>query len=356
MKARFVIFVVLFGLISGSVLAQPVTFNFLAGTGVISISPLIAHQISGTFSYDPTFVSSTSDFSGSDLTFGDFTAREYAFNPGGLMVNFGGTIFDSFVNSGVGVITLVDGTIRDNFIFDVGDRAFKVDLATTDVTLVNGLDLPTMLFTSAGQNLVVYRIGPDPTNFDISRLSLFLSGLDCSGGDDLQAAISTLHPGGGTIEVNGNCQNPIVDGSYVPFTVAGFTGPLTIKTGILSATLSQPMIDCGTDPSTVNPTPSAVLRIEDSSDVHLIGSPISMHIEGGEGVVISDSDVRFEGGVEVNLSRFHGVTVLESGEVVLSDNNNSVADNCRHGIRVGSGGRAIVSGRGCAERQQQQRR
>ena len=182
MKTRFVIFVVLFGLMCGAVSAQPpVAFDFSAQcTGFETGKSII-----GTFSYDPSVGGITiTNNNDSDFLFGEWTGRRYTFPPNSSEVNiggpnFGGSFVDSFKNSGNAEISLVDGTIRDLFIFEIsGPPSFKVELLTTDVTLVNGLDLPTILFLPAsGPNTGAYSDGAMGCNFPIQTLSLFVSGL-----------------------------------------------------------------------------------------------------------------------------------------------------------------------------------
>jgi len=345
MKTRFVIFVVMFGLMGGSVLAQRVTFAFTAD--IIS-GPEAGGIIVGEFFYDPDEVSNAADFSGSgDAIFGDFTGRQYSFNPGGLGVSFTGDLTDSLADVPNVGIRLTEGTIRDGLRITIAtvtnSPAFVVGWNTVDLTLINGLDLPTNLFvpSDTSQDASLYIDGSgNPSNLQITSLGL---APDCEGGNDLQTAINDLRPNGGTIVVNDAC-GVKVSGSFVPFTISGFTGRLTID--LTSGSLSQPVIGCGTDISFVFPRPSAVLRIEDSSDVRLISStPASPGITGGLGVVVVDSDVTFEGGVQVTLSRREGVRVLGStGRVRLRGDDNRIGDSCSHGIIVRSKLSAFVSG------------
>ena len=100
------------------------------------------------------------------------------------------------------------------------------------------------------------------------------------------------------------------------------------------------MIGCGTDTSNVNPTPSAVLRIEDSLDVRLIGSTVeTLEIAGGLGVVLDNSQLSFEGDVHVRDSRTSGVRVggVTGSGLRLTGTGNEIIDNCRFGVRVARG-------------------
>jgi len=159
--------------------------------------------------------------------------------------------------------------------------------------------------------------------------------------DDLQAGIESIHPVGGTVLVTGTCVRPVLVPDVLdPFIVSGFTGTLTIDGG---GTLMQDVVLCG-----MNPAPtvlSAVLRIKDSSDVHLR----DLTIKGGLGVEVDNSNVIFEGDVVVSESRRNGVTVTGSTSRVLLDDDvtddwNSMDHNCRHGIFLGGNGSATVSG------------
>ena len=169
-----------------------------------------------------------------------------------------------------------------------------------------------------------------------------------AGEHPLQQAIDSLKPDGGFINVTGTCENPIgTDGDgndiYQPFLIEGFTGRLNISGG----TLSQPVVACDTDPSTVSPTrPNEVLIIENSNNVRLS----DLTITGGEGVFVDNSDVRFRGGVIVEQSLRNGILVGGEGGGALrlfttvgTPVNNEVTNNCRAGITVGRGSFARAS-------------
>jgi len=227
--------------------------------------------------------------------------------------------------------------------------------------------------------------------------------VDCDGGDDLQAAIDDLHITsggvGGTIEVSGLCTNnrrnqtvneecegnedpslPLpwpenqgvggvcrqvkLSERFVPFNISNFTELLTIEAHPTDgATLGQLLdsdfptfpddpddpgsalgapvvVDCDTDRNTLFRRPNRVLQINDSQDVRLEG----LIIDGGNGILINNSDVRFEGGVVVQNSLSDGVFTLGSaGSVVLRRGmGNEIIGSCRHGINVGHTLSAIV--------------
>ena len=210
--------------------------------------------------------------------------------------------------------------------------------------------------------------------------------------NNLQDAISTLQPDGGTIEVSGICANPVSDifecvpdeplepegpctdtkvgERYQTFSVRGFTGRLTIQADpTVGATLGQHIgevlpvgepepIFCDTDLSTLFREIRTVLSISDSVNVHLRGAlgpddeegvPTvlqTLNIEGGFGVFIRDSDVRFDGGVVVTNSRGSGAFAGgEAGsQLRLNGNENQSGNNCAHGISAGRGSLVNVSG------------
>ncbi len=171
--------------------------------------------------------------------------------------------------------------------------------------------------------------------------------------DDLQDAINYLSGHlpipGGTIQVTGTCFRLDEDGEEIPepILVQGFTEKLTIE-GVLDPepadgappTKSTLMQDasCGDDPA----PSSAVLHIKDSSNVHLK----TLFINGGEGVSVENSDVIFDGFVWVTGSRINGVEITGStGRVrLLGNDQNRIAENCQHGIFVGSQGSLTVAG------------
>ena len=220
MRARFVIFVVMFGLMSGSVLAQKVRFAFTAD--IIS-GPGAGGSIKGTFFYDTGFFVSASDSFGlNDADFGNFTRRIHVFSSGGMGVDFTGALTDSFTNVSDSQVDLIDGSIQDQFAFVANGALspkFQVGFTTTDLTLVNGLALPTNLFVPSGTDFSVYRdSGGNLSNLQIT--SFFPIDVDCDLGEDLQAAINSLKPaGGGTIVVTGTCERPPLMGSPQPFLV-----------------------------------------------------------------------------------------------------------------------------------------
>ena len=169
-----------------------------------------------------------------------------------------------------------------------------------------------------------------------------------AGEHPLQQAIDSLKPDGGFINVTGTCENPIgPDGKgndiYQPFLIEGFTGRLNISGG----TLSQPVVACDTDPSTVSPTrPDRVLIVRESGSVGLS----DLTITGGEGVFIDNSDLRIRGGVIVEKSLRNGIGVGGDAGSALrlfttnsSPVDNEVWDNCRAGISVGRGSFARAS-------------
>ena len=97
--------------------------------------------------------------------------------------------------------------------------------------------------------------------------------------------------------------------------------------------LGEPVqVDCDTVTNTLFRSPNRVLRINDSQDVRLEG----LIIDGGNGLSIDNSDVRFEGGVVVQNSLGLGVFVGgSSGGLQLREPGNRITGSCRSGITVG---------------------
>ena len=159
---------------------------------------------------------------------------------------------------------------------------------------------------------------------------------------DFQAAIDSLEKEGGiqTIEVSGTCENVIAEARHVPFRINGFKTQLRIQGVPPFANLNQTAVTCGVEPT--GTPPNRVLRITESSNVRLTG----LNINGGNGVLVDDSDVTFDSVV------VEGGNVLvrgEAGSRFRLNNGSQVNNSCSHGILVdrgsfGSARDAVIEG------------